>query len=280
MILACPNCSARFLIDSNAIGAQGRDVRCGRCGHTWASGPPPAEDLADTASSPMRAELRAAGIDIEDESPNVADPPRADQPDFQSEEGVSERQEAVLRAEERRRERIEGRRGGSGKRAAAGGAGRGGLPAVRKPRRRWSARLAWLLVVLVVIGLGGAASHYRNDIIASWPAAERLYAAVGLNGSPLGFGLELVIVNSDQADMEGTPTLTVTGRIDNKTDQPRDVPGLRASLFDERERELRHWTFPAPVDKLPANQSVDFKTELKDPPEDAVRLSIIFDESK
>jgi len=35
MILPCPNCSARFLVDPVAIGRDGRRVRCGRCGHTW-----------------------------------------------------------------------------------------------------------------------------------------------------------------------------------------------------------------------------------------------------
>lgn len=35
MILICPSCSAKFMISSEALGADGREVRCGKCGHMW-----------------------------------------------------------------------------------------------------------------------------------------------------------------------------------------------------------------------------------------------------
>lgn len=35
MILACPKCNARFLVPDTAIGANGRNVRCGKCAHNW-----------------------------------------------------------------------------------------------------------------------------------------------------------------------------------------------------------------------------------------------------
>ena len=41
MILNCPSCSARFLVDPAMIGPQGRRVRCGNCGHDWEQMPPP-----------------------------------------------------------------------------------------------------------------------------------------------------------------------------------------------------------------------------------------------
>lgn len=39
MILTCPSCSARYLIAGDAIGEQGRAVRCGKCGHSWEQEP-------------------------------------------------------------------------------------------------------------------------------------------------------------------------------------------------------------------------------------------------
>lgn len=51
MILPCPNCNARFLVDPVAIGRDGRRVRCGRCAHTWHQAgiaPETAQQIDDT----------------------------------------------------------------------------------------------------------------------------------------------------------------------------------------------------------------------------------------
>ena len=40
MILACPNCMARYRVRVEALGAMGRRVRCSRCGHVWHAEPP------------------------------------------------------------------------------------------------------------------------------------------------------------------------------------------------------------------------------------------------
>jgi len=45
MIVSCPNCSARFVVDAAALGAAGRQVRCGRCKETWFQGPAEPESV-------------------------------------------------------------------------------------------------------------------------------------------------------------------------------------------------------------------------------------------
>lgn len=40
MILACPNCMARYRVEVEALGAMGRRVRCNKCGHVWHAEPP------------------------------------------------------------------------------------------------------------------------------------------------------------------------------------------------------------------------------------------------
>ena len=40
MILTCPSCATRYLVDPAALGETGRMVRCARCAHTWVEFPP------------------------------------------------------------------------------------------------------------------------------------------------------------------------------------------------------------------------------------------------
>lgn len=246
MILSCLNCAARFLVSADAIGARGRVVRCGRCDHVWFAVPPP--DLVRSA----------------------AEPPASPEPPFPEPLGASAGGGREALSAPPLRDPDEFRIDGPPTRAQ--------LPVLRQEPRRWPARLAWTAAA-IAIGLAAAGAwHYRAEVAAYSPDAESLYTAIGIDALPIGFGLELRIERSENSVRQGTRVLAVTGRIENTTSRPRGVPGLRGALFDGNESELRRWTIPAPVVNLAPDQEVEFKTELVDPPEDAVRLSIVFHE--
>lgn len=46
MILNCPECSTRFLVNDKLIGETGRKVKCARCKHIWFQEPPVKEELS------------------------------------------------------------------------------------------------------------------------------------------------------------------------------------------------------------------------------------------
>jgi predicted Zn finger-like uncharacterized protein len=83
MIVTCPACSTRFMVDARAIGETGRKVRCGRCSQVWlqkSAAEMPWLELA-AATRAERKERAAAGAQPPDEMrrvqlPSVPPPPR------------------------------------------------------------------------------------------------------------------------------------------------------------------------------------------------------------
>jgi len=55
MIVSCPSCTTRYLIDPTALGGEGRTVRCAKCSHTWRERPP--------ADMPKRIDILPPGAE-------------------------------------------------------------------------------------------------------------------------------------------------------------------------------------------------------------------------
>lgn len=218
MILSCPECSTRYLVDPAALGPDGRMVRCGKCAHTWAQ-KPPADMPRALDTPPFRA--------VEPEGDMFRGPPR--------------------------------------------------LPAVRRPRRGRGASIAWAAFIGLLVAVIGGGIFMRDTLIATWPAVGQLYVELGLVSEPPGAGLELRNVRSRELTNDGIKTLLVEGEIANSSAKVREVPKLRALLFDSREREVQHWSFSAPETRLMPGEAAAFRTEIRNPSTNAIRLTIVFE---
>jgi predicted Zn finger-like uncharacterized protein len=140
MRIVCPSCQAAYEVPERLIDQAPRRLRCARCGHEW-----------------LPPELRA-------ETPAVAPPPPGPPPSAPP-PVVPPSLRPPARQMDYGEELDE-----------------------KPPRRRVSAAgasnrvavLGWLLSVLVLAMLGGAAVAWRGDIMAAWPPSQRVYVAVGL----------------------------------------------------------------------------------------------------
>lgn len=251
MQIECPNCAARYEIPSASIGANGRKVRCAKCGHSWqqmpegAAAPAPAPQpkpaprpapqptppQPDPAPPPSRQS-------VTDALDSLGDPP----PPAGFEDGVDlDRPGADLDIDQdapARRSRVGGFLAGQrGKSPATGSSARG--------RRRTTGGKPGTpilaLVVLLVLGLLAVAVVARDTVARLVPPLGALYSAVGLSVDagpmlPPGDPNPLFAVRDLQSEVlpgpEGGQVLIVRGMAENRSETAWRVPPIQVTLTD------------------------------------------------
>jgi len=238
MIITCPSCQTRYKVEPAHFGPLGRRVRCTGCAHVWTE--KPADDLPKVIdlAPPLRQEN--AGAEGE-ESWGVGEPDQ---------------------------DLAEHRDGGSTPRFDA-------IDHEPEPdRHRNPVGWAILAVIVATIIIGGTAA--RDAIIRAWPAAERLYLAVGLNSAPQGDGLKIKVLSHDRSIAGGRKFIVIKGEISNTSEQARDIPKLKASLRAADARALASWDFSATQARLLPGESSAFETRYQNPPDNATAFEIDF----
>ncbi|MEE8189536.1 MAG: DUF3426 domain-containing protein [Kiloniellales bacterium] len=271
MNLICPSCRAKFLVEPDQLGPNGRRVRCGDCAHTWFQEPlaeeTPAEETPASAPSPQP---ESAEIDYSHSEP-AAEAPAAPEPPL---EDLTEEETAVPDIPEADPGLME---------PIPEGLGAPGLRSRRAYRRppsppveqRSSLLLGWLLLLVVVAGLSGGFYFGREQIVEAAPGAVRLYALLGLPVKDVGEGLELRDVKSVRRLVDGKSVIIIEGLVANVSEKDQQVPLMRASLLDSDGEELDQWIFSAQAETLPPGGTTAFETSMQNPPR-AGNLSIDF----
>lgn len=255
MILTCPACATRYIVDPAAIGASGRTVRCARCHKTWHQDLPDGQQIP-RVTRPVAVEtppvMPTTSSAYEDrpapdgsQQPKDEAPPADPMPSFMS-----------------RPEPIGGDRN---------------LPALASPRPRISKfMIGWAALVLVVILLVAGLWFARMPLVAAWPPLERLYTLAGIQVDAPSFGLEVRNLTPAFSKTDNTPTLVVTGEVVNVSGGVRKVPSLRVSLRNGQNQTLKTWDFTVGRDQLLAGETAPFQTSIANPPADASSAVVVF----
>ena len=148
-------------------------------------------------------------------------------------------------------------------------------PVATSEKATESARtLGWIALLLFLVSIVSLLVFAREKIMATSPGTVRFYEMVGLL-DVVGEGLDLRDVLSERRVVDGEKTLVIEGTIMNLSDQPRQLPELRASLVDAAGAELTTWTFLAKSDTLPPGGFTTFETSAVNPP-DKGKLTVVF----
>ena len=236
MILTCPNCSTRYLTKAEAIGENGRTVRCSKCAHSWFVA---AEHDALTLEDQATPEMEML------------------HEDSSGKDGAAEGSHERRRAEDRRAQ-------------GAHVAFRDKADRKRRKSRIFGVAMIWG-TTLGMLGLATfAAFLFRQPIINNYPQTTEIYKAFGVEASVTGLVLDAP--QTEYILIEGEQRLVVNGMVQNLTKHDKDIPLVRLSILNNNDEEITHWFFQPSPNKVGPRGTVEFATEYPNPPVEASSL--------
>ncbi len=254
MILSCPECSARFLIASHLIGEDGRQVKCGVCGHVWHQGPEEGDVSEIQTDDP-----------VDDEPVEDYDEPPREAVHIESDIEV-----ALVEHEE----------------TGASGSGEADSGMMRSAARRRSPppepedhpqaqifgyAAAGALCVLLFAGL----IPLKDAMVSVWPPSAQLYMLLGMEVDVPGSG---VVFDRVMANGEGGahPRISLDGALINLRGEPSSVPDIRVLFLDEFGHDVGTQVIARPVRMLEGEGAVQIHAVLEDVPEQTATASLSF----
>ncbi|WP_114393452.1 zinc-ribbon domain-containing protein [Oleisolibacter albus] len=250
MILTCPSCTKRFLLDAALLGT-GRRVKCGACGHVWFQEPP----VGAAAPAPSLSPRRAPRSELDALSELMAER----DPDLPPPETTPAGTDSLSRL-------------------------RQGRPVTRNlpalPDQGGSRRGAWLRwggLVVVVAGLAASVLLLQEPVMRLWPPAARLYETLGL-WHELGAGLAIPgdRLKSEFRDVEGNPMLFVSGEVVNISDAAQPVPDVEVTAVGEDGKALFSWRVVPSARRAFPKQAIPFQSTTPERGGPAKSISVRF----
>lgn len=259
MRIVCPKCDTGYEIKPEALGANGRTVRCASCANTWFAVP---EQAPETAPQPDVLPPLAA---VEREAAEAPDPKVETMlEDTGAAADAGTGATLVHDVESRASRSLRKSKTAKGNKSAK--AGRDGTPG-RPPNT------GVLVLGAMALSLVGAVV-FRDAVVRLVPDTAGLFAAMGL---PVNLrGLEFRDIAASIEFEAGQPVTVVEGRIENITEVSMAVPRLRLAVRALDGREVMSWAASAARPTVGPRESVPFRTRLTAPVRDGTDIEVRF----
>lgn len=268
MTIVCPNCGTSYDVAAEALGPNGRNVRCVRCRETWHARIEDmvrADAMVDTADDfgPAAAQDTEYGtaqpaMTYDERVPRVESPPIADV-------GAAEQDWTALAHQD----------------------GAAIRPRPAKKARAWTlrkftfgSRPAGRFRINAPMAIGAMAAIavalviWRNDVVRLMPQTAAFFQSVGLGVNLRNLNFEGVKVTTEMVN--GNRVFVIEGEITASTRKPIELPRLRFVLQDERGADIYAWNSVLEQSVLKPGERVAFKSRLASPPPEARNIVVRF----
>ena len=248
MILTCPNCSTRYLTKPDAIGENGRTVRCAKCGTTWfVTADPDALALEDQARADMTV--------IEDDQTSATQEVQTDGRRVEDQDGsLTGRRRSDDRAERGAHVSI-----------------RDKADKKRRTQRIFGVTMIWVTTLGLLALAAVLAFLFRQPIVEKFPQTAAIYEAFKVKASSTGLALDPL--QTEYIRVEGEPHLVINGAVQNLTNKDKVIPLVKLSILNRSDEEITHWFVQPSPDTVGPKGKVKFAAEYPNPPVDAVSLT-------
>ena len=299
MIIGCPECATRFGVPADALGTDGRKVRCAKCSHVWLASVEDAIEETTTAPSATTVE-NVAPKPIVSENVSIKE---EDVPEAPSEPVSEEQAEAPVEeiVEEKPQDDLVQKDMGSSSVEEALAAIKGSsieepdfplekgqiseqkfLPPQNITLIGWSSLGVFVVIILLVFLM------MQQSLQNAWPPITKIYDLVGMSESThtqepaaqeeiIDLSRFINITNDATVEMlaDGTPALVIRGSVTNTADFDIELPMVDAVLRNERRQDIYVWSFEFDETTLKAGKTMPFIEAVRGTPPETTEYELM-----